>query len=76
MWLGRAPGASLPRPPTPALVTASPYGVPLTILAPPSLPPLGSWNPHPDTLVPAGWRVGLNLPRRHLQHHGDDTIPL
>jgi hypothetical protein len=25
-----------------------------------------------DALVPAGWRMGPRLPRRRLQHHGDD----
>jgi hypothetical protein len=42
--------------------------------APPPLPPPGTR--HPVTMVPAGWRVGLNLPRRRLQHHGDDITPL
>jgi hypothetical protein len=32
-------------------------------------------DPHLDALVPAGWRMGLCLPRRRLQHHGDDPPP-
>lgn len=33
-------------------------------------------EPHLDVLVPAGWRLGQCLPRRHFQHHGDDPSSL
>jgi hypothetical protein len=36
-------------------------------------PAPASGDTYSDTLVSAGWRVGLSLPRRRLQHHGDDT---
>jgi hypothetical protein len=28
-------------------------------------------DPHPDSLVPDGWRMGPCLPRHHFKHHGD-----
>jgi hypothetical protein len=73
MWPGQAPSAS--RPSAPALLTAPHYDMPPT---PPYGVPPGSarvpapGDPHLDDLVPAGWRLGQRLPRRCLQHHGDD----
>jgi hypothetical protein len=52
MWSDQALSAS--RPPSPALLTAPPYGVPPTTLAPPAPTPGGTQL---DTLVPASWKM-------------------
>jgi hypothetical protein len=41
-----------------------------------STPVLAPRNPHLNDMVPAGWRLGQRLPRRRVQHHGDDPSVL
>jgi hypothetical protein len=73
MWSGQAQGCILAS----YSYVGRPDGVPLRCASDDSgsaLPP-ASGDSHPDTLVPVVWRVGLSIPRRLLQHHGDDTTP-
>jgi hypothetical protein len=56
LWSGQAPSASCP--PTPALLTAPPHGVPPTTPTSPQLPPLGTPTP-PLPIPPISTRPSL-----------------
>jgi hypothetical protein len=62
MWLGSTMGASLPCPPHPALPTTPPYDIRLTFDNVGSASSTAAGDPYVDTLVLAGWRLGLGPP--------------
>jgi hypothetical protein len=74
MWPGQTPGASRPPAPAPALSDHATCLRRATVRPATDSPSTTSATAYGDlyhtTMVPVGWRLGRQCPRRRLQHHG------